>query len=434
MCRQIPTIPASAVTLNHRFILFCLGSHGDVFPFLAVGKGLVERGHEVVIATNPLFAEMIREAGIEFIPVGDTEGLRQAGETRDINTENKGWKVALQWGAMGTMRTTHSIAMAEADDRTVMVAQGMCFGVRIARDQKPFPLATVHLDPIHFRSVYKSPLLPRPLMLDNWVPKLSKHWQLWVADRYFIDPVLAAANEFRHELGLPPVTRFLDKWFHSPDCVIGMMPDWYAAPQPDWPPQTHMTGFPLSDPDGDADEEAIAFVDQPEPVFIFAPGTAGPRSKTYFHEAAKTCEKMGARGLLLTRSLHLLPETLPPLVRHFEYVKLGPILKHAAVLVHHGGIGTVARALAEGVPQLISPKAFNQPDDARRVHEMGVGEIVPPEDFRMERIEPLLKKLTESPDVAAKCRQYAERLASENGVATMCDELEALAAKQSPAQ
>ena len=36
---------------------------------------------------------------------------------------------------------------------------------------------------------------------------------------------------------------FMGDYFHSPDKVIGLFPDWYAPIQPDWPANTTLTGF-----------------------------------------------------------------------------------------------------------------------------------------------------------------------------------------------
>ena len=54
-------------------------------------------------------------------------------------------------------------------------------------------------------------------------------------------------NRFRAELGLAPVHGIIDQWWHSPARIIGLFPDWFAPPAPDWPPQTRLTGFPLYD-------------------------------------------------------------------------------------------------------------------------------------------------------------------------------------------
>jgi hypothetical protein len=34
-------------------------------------------------------------------------------------------------------------------------------------------------------------------------------------------------------------------WWHSLDLIIGIFPDCYGPPQPDWPPQMKLAGFPM---------------------------------------------------------------------------------------------------------------------------------------------------------------------------------------------
>ena len=69
---------------------------------------------------------------------------------------------------------------------------------------------------------------------------------------------------------------------------------------------------------------------------------------------------------LLTRYPEQLPPALPASVRHERYVPFSAILPRCAAIVHHGGIGTCAQALAAGIPQLVSPFGFDQPDNAVR--------------------------------------------------------------------
>jgi hypothetical protein len=49
------------------------------------------------------------------------------------------------------------------------------------------------------------------------------------------------------------------------------------------------------------------------------------------------------------------------------------VLPHCAAIVHHGGVGTLAQGLAAGVPQLVMPMGFDQPDNATRSSALGVG-------------------------------------------------------------
>ncbi|CAG8793986.1 8582_t:CDS:1, partial [Racocetra fulgida] len=43
-----------------------IGSMGDVLPFINVGVGFSRRGHEVIVAANVRFKELIEKKGFEF--------------------------------------------------------------------------------------------------------------------------------------------------------------------------------------------------------------------------------------------------------------------------------------------------------------------------------------------------------------------------------
>jgi UDP:flavonoid glycosyltransferase YjiC (YdhE family) len=49
------------------------------------------------------------------------------------------------------------------------------------------------------------------------------------------------------------------------------------------------------------------------------------------------------------------------------------LLRRARVIIHHGGIGTCAQALAHRVPQLILASAYDQFENGERISRMGGG-------------------------------------------------------------
>jgi UDP:flavonoid glycosyltransferase YjiC (YdhE family) len=46
-----------------------MGLRGDVQPFVALGVGLRQAGHEVRLATDPAFEDLARTHGLEFFPL-----------------------------------------------------------------------------------------------------------------------------------------------------------------------------------------------------------------------------------------------------------------------------------------------------------------------------------------------------------------------------
>ena len=94
-----------------------------------------------------------------------------------------------------------------------------------------------------------------------------------------------------------------------------------------------------------------------------------------FRGRAAACERLGRRGLLLTKFANQVPTPLPAGVIHVAYAPFSELLPQCAALVHHGGIGTTAQALAAGVPQLIVPFAHDQHDNAARVSGSGAAHV-----------------------------------------------------------
>ena len=293
-------------------------------------------------------------------------------------------------------------------------------------------LATVHLQPIALPSRYEA-CVPHPLLMGTagwpgWWHHAIQRASSLLADRW----LGAGLNQQRRRLGLAPV-RQLMRWWHSPQCVIGLFPAWFAPPQPDWPPQTVLADFPRFDEAGlnPLDAEAEAFLAAGPAPIVFTPGSGMQHARWFFETSAEACRRLGVRGVLLSRHVEHLPATLPADVRWFSYLPFSWILPRARAVVHHGGIGSLAQALAAGVPQLIMPLAYDQPDNAVRAERLGVARVIRPGAYRVGRVARLLDALLHSDQMARRARELAERVKAGPGLAPACEALEHLASRQS---
>ena len=213
--------------------------------------------------------------------------------------------------------------------------------------------------------------------------------------------------------------------------MIGLFPEWFGPPQPDWPPQTVLTGFPLYDEsDGEEPSSEVArFLDEGDPPIIFTPGSAMRHGEQFFRASLEACQLLGRRGMLLTRYADQLPAQLPIEVRHFDYVPFSQLLPRCAALVHHGGIGTLVQGLAAELPQLATPMAHDQPDNAVRLQRLGVGRALRPAAYRGPAVARELEPLLSSREVAASCRAAAQKLRGSDAVERACDLIEQLAGR-----
>lgn len=409
------------------YLLIPMGSHGDVHPFVGIGRALAARGHGVTVMTSPYFEELIQRAGLEFVPFGTREEFEASLNHPDLWHPTRAFSYVVNMAILPGLRPVYeAIRDRYVPGNTVVVAGTLALGARVAEEKLGIPLATVHLQPVMFRSVHETPVLGGLVMADWW-PAFVKRFLYWLMDISFVDPKLSKGlNGFRAELGLPPTNRFFKDWLHSSQRVVGLFPDWYAPPQPDWPSQVRLTGFPLFD-EAELHElptELEQFLNAGAPPVVFTAGSAQRQASEFFREAIEASRLLGRRALLLTRFPEQLPTTLPEGVRHFEYVPFSQVLPRCAALVHHGGIGTAAQALAAGIPQFIMPFAHDQPDNVARLRRLGVARGLKPEAFRAPAVAAELRALLESPEVAERCAEYARRVRASKPLEETCRLLE----------
>jgi rhamnosyltransferase subunit B len=413
-----------------QFLITAIGSYGDVHPMVGLSAALAARGHDVKIVTNPYFADVVASAGLEMLPIGTAEDYVTLSQHPDLWHPIRGSRLVLKHAAGGLLRPLYDILRAHyVPGETMLCAHGLDLASRVAGDKLGAPVASVDLAPSMLWSIYDSPRLFRAITGPR-VPKLIKRLQFWAADTLFIRPLLGGElNDLRRELGLAPVKRIFAHWMHDTDLVLGMFPNWFGPPQPDWPDNVRLVGFPLWDAAAGAElpGDVQEFLAAGTPPIAFSPGSANRSAAQFFAAAVEACETSGRRGILLTKYAEQLPEKLPPSVRHFGFVPLSKLLPRAAALVHHGGIGSCAQGFAAGVPHLARPMAFDQFDNSRRLVQLGVDEEISVRKFRGPAIAEALDRLLNSSTVAARCGALAAKCNGPASIAEACDALEGLA-------
>ena len=426
-----------------KFLIVAAGSHGDVLPFVGLGRALQRRGHAVRLFASAPFATMAAEAGLPFVAVMSADEYQRLLADRDVTDARKGM-VLLAQAVNSAQRRCLTLLERELEPepnlsgeagRTLVIGSSLAWATRLVGELHRRPVVTVHLAPSWFRSNHRAPSFG-PLGHLEGAPAFVKRLLWRVLDRRFLDPLFTVPfNALRAERGLPLVNRLFHAWIHEGDLTIGLFPAWFAPPQPDWPVGLPLAGFPLYDhgPDGDGPlpPEVERFLAAGPPPVAFTAGTANASSHAFFEASVRACELSGRRGLLLTQAASQLPATLPPQVAHFGYVPFKALLPRLAALVHHGGIGTTSQALLAGTPQLVRPMGFDQFDNARRVLALGVGRQLLPRRYRPAAIVQALDALTNDPSVRTRCAEWARTLAGQRaGTEVAADAILALAARR----
>jgi rhamnosyltransferase subunit B len=415
-------------------LLLTIGSAGDVHPFIGLGLALRDRGHSVKIITNPFFGDAVHRAGLELVPLGTVDQFKTSLSDPMLWHAKKGIRVVFNIVLDGLRETYDAVAGNYVPGDTVLVSSSLGFAGRIAQDKLGIPTATVHLSPSQFRSLIAPPNLPG-LWMPAWLPMWLKR-QIWAGgDRFVLDRMLAPKiNALRAELGLTPVEGILRDFWNSPQRVIGLFPQWFCPPQADWPSQTKLTGFPRYDEsDNTSLDPAIeAFLNAGGPPIVFTPGSAMYHAHSFFRASIEACQRLNRRGILLTKHTEQIPRHLPREIAQFPYAPFSQLLPKGSAIVHHGGIGTSAQAMAAGCRQLVTPFAHDQFDNADRLVKLGVARVLKARQYNAAEATRELGLLLGDPGVTLSCAAIASRFEADDSRNQTCEWIEALAGTSRP--
>jgi rhamnosyltransferase subunit B len=414
---------------RRHFVLVAVGTAGDMHPFLALGRALLRRGHRVDLLGPVVHRHLAEQAGVPFHDLGTADEYFAVVNNPLIWHPRKGIALLLSSLRFGADDIEAFIGALPAR-HAVLVSHPLALpAVAMTRAANPaLRVAAVYLAPSNLRTVH-NPLTIGPLTVPRWMPAALRR-RLWSAiDRYLIDPhVLPGLNALRRQRGLAPAVHFFPHLYSVADLSLALFPDWFAAPQPDWPAPLRSAPFPLYDPRRDDPLPAGLddFLATGTAPLVFTPGTGNHHARAYFEHALLACQRLGRRAILLTGYRDQVPAVLPPGVLWLPYVPLAALLPRVAALVHHGGIGTTAEALRAGVPQLVVPLAYDQFDNGLRVRTLGAGNVLPAARLNGARLRRQLATLLNDTALRQRCAALAAGMAADNNDEALCAALETL--------
>lgn len=340
-----------------------LGSIGDFFPFLAIAEGLRRRGHRVVLASNAGYAGLARMAGFEFAALW--ERSNQSLDGLIAQDPARAWTVVREQMFLPAIGPAQAcIARYAREGQWTLLASWSVLAAARAHDTAGLLLCKIYLSPGGWES-------------DQ--------------DRRSDGPGL------RH---------------------VGLFPGWLAPA-----PALTQTGFAMLGDDmiPALTGEIETFLREGPPPVVFTPGSFMRDAAAFFREAVAACDRLGLRAIFLTPYREQIPQNLPAHIRYFSYAPLQRLAPRAAALVHHGGIGTLAQGLKAGIPQLVMPLFFDQPDNAARLVALGVGASLAPQAWRGEAVAERLQTLLQSAAMKRNCAQAAAHFVKDDAVDRTCD-------------
>lgn len=410
------------------YLVITLGTTGDIHPFIRIANALQSLGRKVTFISLAYHAKLVQGAGLPFIGLGTDEDYLRILANPNIWDPRKGFSTYMETYRDMLVQIDEAIQSLSSQDTPVIIAHPFAVPGAVISRERGFikSIVAAYLAPSNLKTCH-DPLNIGPMFVPHWVP-MSWRRAFWrFVENSWIDPVaIAQINAAREPLGLTKVHSLLKHIAESPDLSITLFPSWFAAAVPDWPRPLIEGDFQLFEGSrqvGLADD-LTNFLAAGEKPLVFTPGSGNFHATDFFSHAISAVNRLGRRAILLTKDRAQIPVHLPESVLWQSYVPLSALLPHAAVLVHHGGIGTTAEALRSGTPQLITPFGWDQFDNGARIASLGVGMVIPAKRLRPVKLARILQTLATSKTINTRCLQLAEHFTPSYDPANLCREIE----------
>lgn len=343
--------------MSLRVLVAAFGDAGHVFPAIALGRALSQRGHEVVVETWEQRRGAVEGAGLGFAAAEEYQMFPPPEPDSDD-------------GLHAAEAARALLPLLERMRPHVAVSDILTLAPTLAAEKAGVPLATLvpHIYPVvepgqpFFAIGLRSPRTP-----------LGR--ALWRGGQRALNVGLEHGrrdlNLQRQRLGLPPVERFHGGI--SPElALVGTFPQ-LEYPR-EWPAGVEVTGpmtFEIPHPE-------IELPPGDRPLVLVAPSTAHDSENHLVRAALAALATEPVRVVATTNRVRpQRPIEVPANAVLVDWLSYSQLMPAASLVISHGGHGTVARALGAGTPVLISPITGDMSETAMRVNWTGAGLSVP---------------------------------------------------------
>lgn len=409
-----------------RILFVPFGSEGDVSPLFWIADALAARGHVPVFLLTPHYRRFAESRGFSWIPMGTEKDFEHFARDPRLWDRLRGPEFVIR-GMIETLPAYREAFAKAGRPIDLVVTSSFALAASSLAESEKIPRLTLHFQPVCLRSEFDCPLFLPELAWIKTAPRWVKRVFFRLVDTMLWRLVKKPLNAFRAGLGLQPFQNFYGEALNGAEAVAALFPDWFAPPQPDWPSNLRQFGFPVSPVSRLLPSDLEAYLSTgPAPV-VWTHGSANFDIRHFQARALAISQKLDIRCLLV--SLDPPEQQLPAGAFHVSHVRFEDLFPRCAAVVHHGGIGTTARCIAAGVPQLIIPRSHDQPDNAHRITTLGLGRSLTYAQLDKPEVIPALRDLLGSDSIKSRCAEFQTRMLAHDFRPALCDWAEQLAAR-----
>jgi MGT family glycosyltransferase len=414
------------------FLFTMIEGGGNVPAQLSIARRLAQRGHQVHVLADRVLEDAVETAGCHFLTWTHAPQHNLRDRTADTVRDWEAASPPAQLRRIGDQvmfgpAARYARDVLDAIDRTVpeaLAVDCLLFGAMAAAERSGLPAATLFHYPFHAPVDGLTPLGFGLTPARGMLGRARDAVMLALTRRVFAFG-LPPLNDARRELGLPPLDVVFDQLLRLPRALVLTSREYDFVPR-GLPAHVRYVGPQLDDPAWPAPWTSPWPADAREPLVLVSLGSTYQRQDDTFRRIAEALGRLPVRGLATLGSLDAPAWTPPPNVRVVASAPHASVRPLASAVVCHGGHGTVIKALAHGLPVLVTPFGRDQKDNGARVAVSGAGLVASPR-ATPRRLAADLQRLLGESSFRAAARGMADAIARDVREDRAVAEMEALA-------
>jgi UDP:flavonoid glycosyltransferase YjiC (YdhE family) len=379
-----------------------IGDPGHALPVLALARELATRGHEVVMETAERWRGTVEALGIRFAPAEDQVPSAHSTDGWDATTLAEAARARLplirDFGPDVAFSDVYTLAPALAAE-----AAGIS---RATLVHHPYPV--------------NEPGLP-PLLVGFLPPRSPLGALMWRAAHPLVRLRLRLQRRrvdvARGALGLPPAPGASGELGRGL-VLVGTFPQ-LEYPRT-WPGHVRVTGPMIFDPP----HSDVPLPPGSGPLVVVAASSGQDPERRLLRAALEALADEPVRVLATTSGGADAAHDVPENAHVFEWISYAQVMPRASLVVCRGGHGTVARALAEGVPVLVCPEGGDMIENGVRVAWAGAGLMLPGRLLAPAAVRLAARRLLADSRAAQRAREIAAWGRANHGPARGADLVE----------
>jgi UDP:flavonoid glycosyltransferase YjiC (YdhE family) len=394
------------------------GTHGDHLPYIALGEALQKKGHTVRMAFRQSMLPLVREAGLEGVVCGEDllpeEARKKAvdwdeWQIHPDSNQDRFDNMKLYFEQDLPIIFQQLLQACEGADLLICGLQRQMFGAMIGQ-KIGLPWVCASVTPSFQCAQMGQYLSQQHIKITNlFLPTLK---------------------EVFHKLQIPEIDWF--NYYHNPRSILASSRHFCSLDEQ----HSHFqqTGFWFYENpqwhNWQPDPALRHFVEtEGKPLFLTFSSIPVVDPASVLNVHLQGAKKLG-RKLIVQRGIANFNESLlkddrdRQDVMFVDFMPQDWLLSNVDTIIHHGGIGTIARALRHNCPMIVEPLGNDQFFNAKRVLNLKIGTAVKPHALTADGLAHILETKVLTPEIKKSTEILGEKIRLENSLENACNLIE----------